>query len=152
VSRDVVLAVDGCNEEWADAVTRSERVDVGAVLEERLDRSRTALPGSEVQRGEAALRADQLVERIRARRAANTSVRGCRGIGRPWGAACTPGVLCITDRVLQRLFGRYHGREIDRLRRARRVSAVCQQLAHSIRTIERRGEHQRGLAVGGLRR
>ena len=155
ILRDVVLAVDRGDQQRRDAIAWADRVDVGPVLDQRLDRAGAALAGREMQRGQAALRADQLVERERARDAGDAAAGRGRGAparqrARRAADAGALRVLRVADRVLQRLFGRRDAGEIDQLRGPRRVGAVREQLADRVGAIERGGEHQRRLAVRRL--
>ena len=61
VLREIEVAVDDGHQERGRPVSRVHLIDVCATLEQRLDRLDIALPGSELERREAPLRADQLV-------------------------------------------------------------------------------------------
>ena len=61
--RRVEMPVDGRDHERRRAVGRAHLVDVRAAFDQRLHGVKRALPRREMQRGEAALLSDQLVER-----------------------------------------------------------------------------------------
>jgi hypothetical protein len=101
---------------------------------------------------------DQFIEREAARDTCD-AFAGRRGSRRRHGPRCGRDalrrvralcVLSIANRVLQLLFRRRDAGQVDHFRRPRRIGAMREQLAHGIGAIERRGKHQRGLAVGRL--
>ncbi len=105
-----------------------------------------------MQRREAALLADQLVEQVRSRPAGHALGRidlARRGRLRA-GARRRFGVLPIADFVLQGLLGGNNAGQIDDSRSDRGVGTVLQQFCHHVAAVASGREHQRGLAVCGF--
>jgi hypothetical protein len=156
VQNQVVVAVDGRDQHRRGAVAPRRLVDVGAPVHERPHRVGLALAGGEVQGGETAVLADQLVVFERASDAGH--FRGAFGRGRrrrrgplaAAGGAARP--IFLAQRLLQRVLGRHHVGQVHHRRGDRRVGAFGEQRLHRGGAAGGRREHQRRLPVRGLRR
>ena len=134
------MAVDDRDQQRAGLVAGVQLIDVRAAVDERLHDVGKALAGSELQRRQAALRADQLVVAI--------ATRGAGDI-HP-GRRLRTGAVAARAAQHRFFFRRGQREQVDHFRGGLVIGAAREQQLHGVGAIERRREHQRRLAFGGV--